>query len=88
MPGGVRSRQPWLYLGADWAASDILGPEREAGSKGSRGRERGRWKVMSKGKGCKWEGRVRGGPELPEKAGVWECVKARGKKKKQQESER
>lgn len=30
MPGGVRSRQPWLYLGADWAASDILRPEKEA----------------------------------------------------------
>jgi len=46
MPGGVRSRQPWLYLGADWAASDILGPEREAGDGGKSGwvlgdRERG-----------------------------------------------
>lgn len=41
MPGGVRSRQPWLYLGADWAASDILGPEKEA---------EGGKEVMSKGR--------------------------------------
>lgn len=47
MPGGVRSRQPWLYLGADWAASDILGPEKEA--------EGG----YEQGKECKWEGRAR-----------------------------
>lgn len=41
MPGGVRSRQPWLYLGADWAASDILGPEREAGILGEEGEGKG-----------------------------------------------
>lgn len=52
MPGGVRSRQPWLYLGADWAASDILGPEREAGDGGKSG-----W-VLGEG-----EGRGRGEKE-------------------------
>ena len=51
MPGGVRSRQPWLYLGADWAASDILGPEREArDSGGGRKEEEG---GHERGKECK-----------------------------------
>ena len=42
MPGGVRNRLPWLYLSADWAASDILVPEREAesGGRGQGGHER------------------------------------------------
>lgn len=50
MPGGVRSRQPWLYLGADWAASDILGPEREAGGRRRRREEGGR-SVSGRGRG-------------------------------------
>lgn len=71
MPGGVRSRQPWLYLGADWAASDILGPEKEAGGIGARGGKMGgerRKEVMSEGRsvsGRAEQGRAR--PELPEK---------------------
>lgn len=73
MPGGVRSRQPWLYLGADWAASDILGPEKEAGRDRGKRREDGGGKEeeggYERGKECKWEGRAREKelPELPEK---------------------
>lgn len=71
MPGGVRSRQPWLYLGADWAASDILGPEKEAGRDRGKRREDGGGggkEVMSEGRsvsGRAEQGRAR--PELPEK---------------------
>lgn len=67
MPGGVRSRQPWLYLGADWAASDILGPEKEAGRDRGKRRENGGVGGGGgkggdeRGKECKWEGRAREG---------------------------
>lgn len=54
MPGGVRSRQPWLYLGADWAASDILRPEKEAEEWGGEEGEGGGRYTSGGGTG-KWE---------------------------------
>lgn len=83
MPGGVRSRQPWLYLGADWAASDILGPEKEREkerkeSEEGEGRGGGRGKGGTGGGGRRsgmWEGgsEEREGAELPEEAGGVRC---------------
>jgi len=78
MPGRVRGRQPWLYLGGDWAASDILVPKTEVEDWGNSG-----VKIEvgdRRRKESKWKGRVSEG-ELPEKTGEWEFERVREKER-------